>query len=146
MAWEEIECVKPVNGLDAVPPGGVRINPRRFKGRKGEVRHWIEISLGEKLARKLAMVMPEQRMRLLFGTGAEAGKLGLVVDQEKGKFRAKRRKNGTYALPIAPSSAEGLFAMEFPAFSVIEPEIQRPPHLPPVCVIELSAEMLSVAD
>lgn len=80
---------------------------------------------------------------MLFGTGEDAGKIMVAVDQALGKFTAKRSKKGHYALTINAASAEGLFALEFPAFTVAEVECFHPQGLPPHCVFAASAEMLA---
>lgn len=93
------------------------------------------------------MVAAEHRLRLLFGTGPDAGKVMVSVDNETGKFLAKRDKQGRYALAINAATAEGLFALEFPTFAVPSIEAIRcdngkPPHF----VFRASKEMLEVED
>lgn len=70
----------------------------------------------------------------------------IASDQEKGLFTAKRDKAGRYRLTISGASADGLFALDFPPFAVIEPEVIRAPGCPPACPFECSPEMLSVDD
>ena len=67
----------------------------------------------------------------------------LCVDQERGKFKAARKGDGAYSLSINGASAEGLFALEFPAFTVETAEVVRPPNLPPVATFTASPEMLA---
>lgn len=70
----------------------------------------------------------------------------IAPDQDKGQFPAKRDKAGRYRLSIGGASADGLFALDFPAFCVIEPPVVRAPGCPPACTFDCSAEMLAVAD
>lgn len=145
MAFSEIECVKPVTGLDAVSDNGLRVAARRFTAKRGLVR-WIEIKLGAGLARQLALTQPQHKVRLLFGTGEDAGKILLAVDAEKGRFLAKRDKQGRYTIAISAASAEGLFALEFPVFSVVDAEAMRAPGCRVSVTFAVSAAMLAVED
>lgn len=145
MVFVEIENLRPAP-TDAVPTQGLRLRARTFKTAKAGIKHWIEITIGGGLAKKLALALPSQKLRILFGSGDDAGKLMIATDQEKGQFPAKRDKTGRYRLSISGPSADGLFALDFPPFAVIEPEVVRAPGCPPACTFECSAEMLAVAD
>ena len=144
MAWEEIENVRPLP-LDAVSPEGVRVRVRAFKARGVPFRR-IELTIGDRLARKLSLTLPEHMMKVLIGTGEEAGKMLLAPDQERGKFMARRQKTGRYAMSISDKSAEGLFSLDFPAFVVVEVPVTRAPNCPPAASFALSEAMLDVAD
>ena len=145
MAFNEIDNLKPVTGLDAVPEGGLRIKPRSFKSKHG-VKRWIEIRIGVGLARKVALTAPLQKVRLLFGDGEDAGKILLAVDAAAGRFAARRDKQGRYTVVLGEASAEGLFALEFPVFAVLEPEVMRAPGCPVSVCFTASAAMLAVED
>lgn len=102
---------------------------------------------GGGLARRLSLTQPEHKLRLLFGSGADAGKVMLSVDNELGKFHARRDKQGRYSLTINAASAEGLFALDFPLFAVPRVEALRPDNgKPPHCCFTASAAMLAVED
>lgn len=93
------------------------------------------------------MVADDHRVRVLFGTGSDAGKLQISVDNSGGNFPTKRNKKGNYALTINAASADGLFALEFPVFTVekceaVRPENGQPPHF----VFKASVPMLAVPD
>lgn len=93
------------------------------------------------------MTLPVQRLRLLFGTGEDAGKVRVSPDQAGGLFTAKRDKRGNYALTINEATAEGLFALDFPAFTEERIEPLRPQNgQPPFFVFHPSAAMLKVED
>lgn len=145
MAFTDIENMKSVLGLEATPPLGLRVRPRKFAAKMG-LRRWIQILVGKDLASKLALTRPEQMVRLLFGSGDDAGTLLLSADQAAGKFQAHRDKQGRYSLKINAATAEGLFALEFTEFSVIEPEVLRAPGCAPSVCFAASAEMLACGD
>lgn len=96
------------------------------------------------LARGISLVQPVAKLRLLFGTGLDAGKVCVSVDQTDGKFVAKRVASGGYFLTINAATAEGLFALEFPAFREEKLEAMRPQNgQPPHFVFHPSAAMLA---
>lgn len=142
MAWEEIENCKPLP-LDALPPAGIKVRARVMGKKAGGHSRYISIQIGKDLARKMHLTLALHRLRLLFGTEAEAGQIGLAVDQERGKFAAKRSKQGDYTLTITAAVAEGLFALEFPTFCVIDVAVQCPPNAPKVAVFAASEAMLA---
>lgn len=147
MAFEDIECVNPVNGLDGVPPDGVRVKACKLGGRGGRVVHYIQLKIGAKLAAKISLAAEKHQLRLLFGTDVDAGKIKVSVDNAAGRFLARRDKNGNYALTINAASADGLFALDFPVFAVVDAEPIRPANgQPPHFVFRASTEMLAVDD
>ena len=150
MAWDAIENKKPVNPNVAVPDMGVRIAARALNvirgGAPGATRY-IRLTLGAGLAKKLSLLTDTVGVRLLFGTGGDAGKIAISVDATTGNFQAKRDKVGRYALTINAATARGRFALEFPAFNVTNVEAVRPENgQPPRAVIRVSPAMLAVDD
>lgn len=152
MAWSEIECVKPVAGLDAVSDTGVRVKARKFKRRNGAFAYWIELTLGRSLAKALKLPgelgnRDQAAVRLMFGMGEDAGKIGITCDVTQGKFMAKRSaKRGTWSIAIGAASCDGLFALEFPTFAVDQAAVLAPAGKPPIATFAASPEMLAVAD
>lgn len=67
--------------------------------------------------------------------------IGLSVDAQAGGFRARRAKDGGYVMTINAASAEGLFALDFPAF-VAEASVTHVQNKPPMAVFRASAAML----
>lgn len=141
MAFEEIEWIGQPVAIDALSPNGVRVRPRAFKTKHG-TKHWIEINLGKSLATKLSLLGDESGLRLMVGTGEDAGKLSLTPDQG-GRFKAKRCKSGSYRVAINAASAEGLFALGFDAFAVIDVEVLAPPGKGKFAVFAISEAMLA---
>lgn len=133
MPFEDIECVRPIAvSAPSVPADGVAITSRRLKTKARDARY-IRVAIGAKLAKAISLVQPECRVRLLFGTGSDAGFIQVSVDNTAGKFLAKRTKKGDYALTVNAATAEGLFALDFPAFTrtgieALRPENGKPPH------------------
>lgn len=148
MAFEEIECVKPAGAaVIACPADGVRLTAPKITRKTGHIVQFIRLTIGAKLARGIALTQDSHGLRLMFGTGADAGMVIVSVDNSAGKFRAKRAKSGGYALTINAGTAEGLFALQFPPFNVspveaIRPENGKPPHFS----FRASAEMLKCED
>ncbi len=142
MAWESIENVKPASTKANVPAHGVTVATRRAMN---DVR-FIVIKIGADLARAAKIAQPEQVVRLMFGTGADAGKIACAVDMGGG-FRARRQKNGCYQLTINRAAADGLFSLDFPTFTVDRCEAVRPENgQPPMFTFKASPAMLEVSD
>lgn len=79
MGWEVIENVKPSGKPDAVPPAGVRVASRGCLGGK----RYIALIVGRDLARSMGMAVEHYPVRLMFGSGSDAGKIavgGTVLD------------------------------------------------------------------
>lgn len=147
MAFEDIDVIKPkAAGAPTVPVDGVMVRACRVARRNGGgLTRYIRLAIGSKLARSISLTQPEHGVRLLFGTGTDAGKLQLSVDNEAGKFRAKRNKGGGYFLTINAATAEGMFALDFPAFTRTGVEALRPQNgQPPHFVFKAADEMLKV--
>ncbi len=90
-------------------------------------------------------MQPECNVRLLFGRDADAGMIRVSVDNETGKFAAKRTARGEYVLTVNQATAEGRFALEFAAFTVAPIEAIRPVNgQPPHFVFKASKAMLAV--
>lgn len=147
MAFEDITPIgKPATSKRTVPPKGVAIMARRLGLRHGGIARYIAVTVGPELARGISLTQPEHRVRLLIGSGGDAGKVQVSVDNAGGKFRAKRAKSGCYQITINAATADGRFALEFPAFTetceAIRPQNGQPPHF----VFHPSAAMLAVED
>lgn len=151
MAFEVIEnCKKVYAKAASTPENGVRVTarkltrPERFGG--GHIP-FIRVAIGAKLARAISLTKDVHNVCLAFGTAADAGKIQVSVDNAEGGFLAKRDKGGNYSLTMNKETADGLFALEFPEFTVshcepIRPEIGKPPYF----VFKASAPMLAVED
>lgn len=146
MSFEEI--TPHVEAKHGIPADGIMITARRLMLRNKSFTQYIKISIGSGLALRLSLKLEQHRVRLLFGTGPDAGKIKLSVDNEAGKFRAKRRKNaGNYIVTLSADTADGLFALDFPAHIIPHVEAIRPENGQPVhCIFKASAAMLAVDD
>lgn len=147
MAFEEIKCVKPSAAkARAVSPNGIAVTSRVVGNRGGVVSRYIKLTIGAVLARGIGMTREEHQVRLLFGSGADEGKVRVVGPLNPGgPFKARQGKSGVYTLTINQRSAEGRFALDFPAFAIdrieaVRPENGQSPHF----VFLASAEMLAV--
>lgn len=84
---------------------------------------------------------------MLFGTGSDAGKIMISVDNTAGNFAAKRSKSGCYSVTINELSAKDLFALDFPEFCEAKIDAIRPENgKPPQFVFKATKEMLAVED
>ena len=147
MAFEEIERLAAAVAINALPSTGLRISTRRApsgRGKEGQNdRRFIVVQIGAVLARRLKLIGEKSALRIMFGTGEDAGKIGLTVDQTAGRFKAHCNKAGAWLTNINAKTAAGLFALEFPAFCVIEPPVLAPDGQPPIVTFDASPEMLA---
>lgn len=132
MPFEDIEYAgTPAASKTIVPECGVavsnRIAPHKAKGKDPAApRRFITVGIGGKLARGIGLTQDEHKLRLSFGTGADAGKVRVSVDNLHGKFKTKRNKQGNYLLTINAATADGLFSTDFPTFTVTACEAVAP--------------------
>ncbi len=70
----------------------------------------------------------------------------LSVDASQGDFPATRDKQRRYGFTINEATADGLFALDFDAFTIDEIEPHCENGKPPAAIIELPEEMLSTDD
>lgn len=144
MAFDDIERVGPKK-VQTVPENGVRVSSRHAQGR-GKPTRYISIQIGGGLAKKMVLLGEETALRLQFGSGRDAGKIAMSVDVTSGPFPARKQRSGAYHLTINAASAEGLFALEFPPFTVAEVEVVHRQGVPPMAVFAASETMLAVEE
>lgn len=156
MAFEDIDNLAPPKAA-AIPPAGVRVSSRGLNIKRGGVDRgavrFIRIFIGAQLARGLGLTSDLVMLRLSFGSDADAGKIMIAAPAGGGDFPARRDKGGSYALTINATTADGLFALDFPAFVVEKLTVAPPtmpkdgsPGLPPRAIFAASAAMLAVDD
>lgn len=145
MGFERIENSKPSAKIGAVPTDGLRWTVMFIKARYGNLT-FIRLTLGETLVQRLAMAKTLEKVpvALLFGTGADAGKLALHVDAT-GDFAAHKRKGGERrTITLDATTSEGLFNLEpgtscdFAAVAV-----QSRPNAAPMAIINLPEKLLA---
>lgn len=145
MAFEDIDPVTPKKYVPSkVPPDGVAVTARKLRPRGGKEVHYIRIAIGAKLAKAISLVQETCNLRLLFGTGSDAGLIRVSVDMATGKFVAKRTSKGDYVLTVNEATASGRFALSFAPFTrspveALRPVTGQPPHF----VFKATAEMLA---
>lgn len=143
MPFETIDNMGAGSGQITCHPDGVRVAVKAFKNRHGGMVHYIKVTVGAQLARKLVWRDLSQRIDLAFGTGKDAGKIRAAGNASEGQFIAKRRKNGTYTFTINAKTADGLFALQFPTFDIQEVEPVSAMNTPPALVFKASDAMLA---
>lgn len=149
MAFEDIECVSAPKP-SRTPPSGVAVAVRRL-GRSnrtgGGTVSYIKLTIGADLARRISLTQPEHKLRVLFGTDEDAGKVRISVDNVAGKFETKRDKKGNYAITLNAATVDGLFSLNFQPFTVDRCEALRPTNgQPPHFVFQATADMLAVEE
>ena len=148
MAFETIDCIGAASAASTkVPEDGVCVTARKLGQRGGGHARYLRLVVGAALAKAISLQQEHHTLRLLLGTGPDAGKLQISVDNAGGTFVAKRDKQGRYVITINAATADGLFAMEFPDFArsgleAVRPQNGQPPHF----VFKASEEMLKVED
>ncbi len=140
MGWETIENVKPKYTKASVPVEGLRIGTRRAM----RDTRFIEVKIGMGLARRARFASDRQQVRLMFGTGPDAGKVGVSVDQGGAFVAQKAKRFDYYTLTINRAAAEGRFALAFDPFTLDRVEAIRPENgQPPMFTFRASAQMLA---
>ncbi|MEQ5789061.1 hypothetical protein J3454_14285 [Erythrobacter sp. NFXS35] len=144
MPFETIENVSRIASQIAVFSDGVRVEGRTLKRKGGALVRYIKVTVGARLAAKLVWRNEAQRIDLAFGTGRDGGKIRASTNVSSGQFVAKRDQQGRYTFTINASTADGLFALEFPTFDIedVEPVCER--NVPPALVFSASEPMLAV--
>lgn len=152
MAFETIENVgKKTKGSGIpVPVNGVRVAARRMgrpASRGGGTSSFIRLDVGPGLVKKLCWLGNAARVRLLFGTGTDAGKIGMEVDNSAGDFVARRSPKGdNWFLSIGSSAADGLFSLSFDTFVIDDVSVVELMHKPPRALFDASADMLAIKE
>lgn len=149
MAWENIDNVKSATAAASCPVDGVAVRARalNFKGKRPA--RWIEITIGQALARDLRLPSDrgECNVRLLFGTGADAGRIAISADQAGGRFAARKTRRGDWRISIGATAAGGLFSLAFEPFTRAGLEATRPENgQPPMVAFKASDAMLAGDD
>lgn len=151
MAFNEIENLakrKP----DKVPPAGLRVSARSLNVKRGGVDRsmvrFIKINIGADLARRLGMTDARVGLFLAFGSDADAGQIQIAAPSPPGGcFSATRDARGGYALTINAATADGLFALDFPAFTIDRVSVAPSTGTAPTRAnFRASPEMLAVED
>lgn len=145
MAFEDIECIAGTAPAQTVPSDGVRVSSRKAAGRGSETRY-IRVQIGAGLAKALCLLGEQTALRVQFGSGRDAGKVAVSVNVSSGAFAAKRDKQGRYAFTVNSRSADGLFALDFPAFTVSPVDLVHDKGSSPVAIFAASEAMLAVED
>lgn len=138
MAWVKLDNPKPNTGAAAVPPMVVRVRAREAPKR---LSRYIVVSIGYGLADKARFIGKEHRCHIMAGSGADDGKVAITMDDQTGKFTARRRADGRYEVTITAHAAAGKFSTAFPPFERAA-SVQNIPGMPPVVVFDGSADFL----
>ncbi len=118
---------------------GAKISARKL-GRKAkgggvnEVRY-IQITLGRKLASGMSLMQETHRLTLQFGTGNDAGKLALSVDNSSGEFPVKRDAQRRYRLSLNAATVADWLKLEFPVLFLPKVELVKLDQAKPVFAV-----------
>lgn len=148
MSFEVIENMNPSPAKEVTPVDGLRIYARTAPARKGSTKpgtYYMTVQLGLGLARRLAFHKDQHNVQILLGTGRDAGKMQIALDQTAGQFYARKRKIGQYCVTIKGASMDGLFARAFPPLIIAHVETVKSEASGQVCcTFPVSPEMLRV--
>lgn len=144
MPFETIERVGPAKPT-LVPASGVRVSSRAAAAH-GKASRYLVVQIGAGLAQEMVLRGEETKLNLQFGTGKDAGMIGMSVDVTAGQFIAKKSKSGFWKTTINGASAEGLFALDVPEFTVSPVRVLFEQGKCPMAVFKASDEMLAVED
>jgi len=117
MSWTLIEKVSEVRRKRSVPADGVAVMVQRTLAWGGQELRYIKISIGTQLAGRLGLKDAEHPARLMLGSAADAGMIGVFLDED-GPFEARRQKGGGYCLTLSARDAEGRFTLDFTRFEI----------------------------
>ena len=141
MPFETIEnLATPKPG--AIPADGAGVRPMTLGLKNGGTVKWIKLTIGAELSAALCLTRPEVPLKLLFGTGTDAGLIGITVDTAGG-FVAKRRKDNSYFIAINAATADGLFALDFAPFAVAGVKVVHEMHKAPFATFKAADDMLA---
>lgn len=110
MTWTKLDNPKP--GASSLAKDAVKVVARAAMKNS----RFIIMKIGETAAQRGSFRAEKHKCHVMIGSGEDAGKLAIVLDDSAGKFEAKRKKDGRYELTIRASAAEGKFNLTFPPF------------------------------
>jgi hypothetical protein len=145
MAWNLLENKKPLTGGKVDISAGARVRWRKLKRKHGEgYSEYAYIVVGAKAATALALKSEKHGLSVMFGTGEEAGKLAITVDNEKGGFIAKRTNGGDYSFTMSSETVAGKMKAAFDTIELEKIEIVKiDPSKPYFGIIDISAAVLA---
>jgi hypothetical protein len=113
MAFVKLDNPKP-SAAGSLGPDHVKLSAREGPHKT----RFITIHIGKEVARKASFTQPQHKAHLHKGSGHDAGKMAVELDDSSGTFTAKQQKNGTYKISMGSVAAEaaGLLTT-FPPFT-----------------------------
>lgn len=117
MSWTPIDKVSEGRRKRSVPAEGVAVMVQRTLACGGQEVRYIKISIGTQLATRLGLKDAGHPARLMLGSAADAGMIGVFLDED-GAFEARRQKGGGYCVTLSARDAEGRFTLDFPRFEI----------------------------
>lgn len=142
MAWAKLENPKP--SASSLAPGVVKVRARELKVRGGGTTRYVSIAVGSKLADQARFIAKEHRCHILLGSGADAGKAALQMDDQAGKFIAKRKAAGHYELTIKAGAAQtASISLEFPPFERGASVQRIDPAQAPVIMFDIAPDFVA---
>jgi hypothetical protein len=147
MAFEDIDFLGTASVLTVtVPVLGVRVAARSVGQKGGGLARFIRVTIGAKIASAIGLKNDLHQLKVAFGTGPDAGKIAVWPASEGGQFRAKRDKQNRYAFTINAQTADGMFALQFPAFVCDGLAPIRPHEGSPVKLVFEASKLMLDAD
>jgi hypothetical protein len=142
MAWTKLDNPKPSNS--SINPLVVKVVGRAMKVKGGAERRFAVIKMGSSLCDRARFISKEHRCHVMAGSAADAGKVAIAMDDQQGKFVAKRKADGRYEICLGEGAAAGKFSLTFPPFE--RPgSVQTIPGTSPIIIFEVTPDFLGVA-
>jgi hypothetical protein len=124
MAFEDIEFVgkPPAIKPPAVPDAGVRVIASKIGQKgvsgKGQFVRFVRIEVSKGLAAACGLEQPAHFVRLAFGTDQDAGLVRVLLDGNGGFVARYLKRQKCYGITLSAATCEGLFATDFPTFTI----------------------------
>lgn len=131
MAFAKIDNPKASSASD-LGPNHVRVVVAKAKGNLP----YIRIRIGREVARLCSLTQPEHKVHAHIGSGSDAGKVAISLDDTGGVFKAKRQRAGDYTMTIGGNAAHAAgISTEFEPFRTagLARQIENGPRM---CVFE----------
>jgi hypothetical protein len=86
---------------------------------------FVVVNIGAMVAQSLSLTADTHRLAVMFGTGADKGKLAITVDNSAGQFTCRKTKTKTYTFTIPDAASAGRLKDDFATIELEKIEIVK---------------------